>query len=1679
DAIAVDQRGMLFAYSRADGTVLRYDIAGSTVQGRDALVIDDIGTPAITAAGDDWAVVDTEDGDVWRRDAASASSPTVGAVVVGEPDAAGEAMYIADERGIYRVPVDDAAVEVAYDVRGEVLGVPAQPVVHDGEVYAAWLGSGDSSGLIWSTAHGAVTIEYGGAELPDQRRPVFVDSRDALLLNESRSGWVWTVPDGVLVASSQDWTLDERIDADAVPSEEQLPVMLDPKPPVAEPDVFGVRAGGLATLPVLLNDHDPNEDVLSIDPASVTGLDPAFGSVSITDAGQRLAVSVAPGATGSATFSYAVSDGTAEGGLLSEPTTVTLNVVGADTNTAPEWCGVERCLVEWPQPEVARGGTVTVPVLPGWVDPEGDPLLLLSVENVTGEGNVAATPGGEVVYQHSDSGGGGEQLIDLSVTVGDTAGATATRSLVVRVSEQPALAVQSFALVDVQGAGITVDVAPHVTGTAGRLSLESVRVLDDAAASATIVGGTTEFDFAPRAAGTFRVDFTVTDGTSEASGTVRITVLPADAAPQLATAPVVAFVHPREDATLDVFAAVSNPTRRVLLLSDVVPVADPGASLSVDAVGQHHLRVSGTTESGAPGRLGTVRYTIGDGSEDEGATVEGEATVYLLPVARELAPIAVDDAVVVRAGAQVDIPVLENDIAPSGGRPTLDPSTVTSNDPAALAFASGDVLRYLAPEKPGTYGVEYRVYTTGSPSLVDFATVRIEVLPDDDNRAPSPERLEGRVLSGRTVEIPFDAFGMDPDGDVVTLDRIVTQPERGSASISADGSAIVYASVAGDRGQRDFTYRVVDQFGETGEGTVRVGVLDAQSNPSPVTYSDYVQVQVGEENTIRVSPLANDVDPIGGVLTLTDVRPDVPQTLAEGEPNPEYDRLEARIVEQDETTVVVSAGEEPETLSFLYDLESSTGNTARGRIVVRVVRESVPDYPIVADTILTAETRDDFERGVDVLDGKATWSGGDVEGLELSLWGEPRDVVASGREIRGPLTARTTLIPFAVTGEGADGDVTTYAFLRVPGDEDLTLALRSNTPPPEAAELESVSFDMDGLVAKPRGRILEVGDDIGVSGGRADSACILESGTTVRYDAGAGAPWVDACRVPVRLQGQQDWTFVSVPITVRPREPQPELRAGSLTIGPGETVTYDLRTLTTWQLRDDWDGIRYGVDFDGTVFDVSLDGSIVTVTGADTAVPGSDAAATVSVTSHPGVAPVRLILRVGAAPSTLPQGGSVTQQCSQASGSSCSISVVGAAGEINPLPRTPLQLVAVGDAGSCAGVTFAVASATSITASWTGDAPGATCTATFAVKDAQGRTTNGERNGRVLLDLQGFPKTPAAVTQAGFSDGSLTLRVDPGDARLAYPALTGFVVLQDGAEVTRCASDGSCPPILAPNGERRTYQVFAVNAVGQSKGSVQTVAWAYDAPGDAAEVIVRPVPNGNEGGIVALVVEGLDPDTGSLEIASPSGELVRVEVPRGATRLEVPSYRVGSNTRSLISVTPYSRFDLPPGLGGSPSGGTTTAWGNGVGAPLDPQLVLESVSNGDGTSTVTARATAQLNGDGSRLHYGIVRDGETCRVAEGGAAATFPGLGDGEEYRFNLCVESVWSGQSFGSAAASATVRAQQAGRAPSGYTFAVDPNPDVGNGRAQWVIRAQPTSAEPVPNRNRVEFSGFTSSVF
>ncbi|WP_052460289.1 Ig-like domain-containing protein [Microbacterium gorillae] len=1663
-AVTVNDDGVLFAYSATDKSVLRYSIPDGRILGVDRVTAKVGDQPALTAIGENWFLFDADSGVLIRRDREqSIKVATVGSVLLARP-AAKDApdTYLADEGGLVRISADGSAAERIVGGTSTSLGHPARPATFDGSTYAAWLGT--TAGTMWRSGHGEVELDYNGQTLDDTRRATFTGNGSTMILNETRSGWVWQVPDGALVLSSQDWSLDESKDVSQEVSDVEADVVLDPKPPVAEPDSFGVRAGTVAVLPVLLNDHDPNEDVLSIDPASVQLSDPEFGTVGIADDGGRLVVSVAPDASGSATVSYRVTDGTKADGLYSNVTTVTMTTVEPTENRAPEWCGVPGCLAPWPEPEVRTGGTISLPVQNGWVDPDGDPLLVLSASAPAGTGVATVTPTGAVVYQNAGTGAGTAQVVPIAVTVSDSRGATATKTLKVRVSPTPKLEADSFTVLDSVNADLTVDVLRHVRGTAGDVTVKSVQLIDSQDARPAVAASGTGIDFTSAKPGTYRVRYVVTDGTTEASATARITLLAADAPAQLATAPVVAFLRPQEDTTIDVLAAVSNPTRRVLLLSGVHSTTTEGSTLQVDTVGQQYLRVSGSTADGRPGALGVVDYTVSDGSTEGGASVSGQATVYLLPAAQELAPIAVDDALVVRAGAQVDVPVLDNDVAPSGSSLTLDPSSITSPGDG-LAFAAGSSLRLLAPSKPGSYTVPYSVYTSGAPSLSTDATVKLTVIGDEANRAPRPQMLEGRVLPGQTVTIPFDPYGVDPDGDAVTLERIETQPTRGTATISSDGDAIVYTSTPGSQGGQDsFTYRVTDAFGKSTVGVARVGVLEAQSNPSPVTFTDYVQVQAGSDSEVRVSPLENDIDPTNGKLTISKIVPNLQEKLDGDTPNPEYRAWADLIRSQTDTGVVIGAGANPGTMSFLYDVTSSSGNTGRGLIVVKVVRETVPDYPVVADTVLTTQTRDRFADGVDVLAGKVTWTGGDVGTLKLQPWAGASNVNVSGRKISGQVTARPQIVPFAVAGTLSDGTkITTYAFVRVPAADDATISLAPGVAAQRADEDGAVTFDLRPMMVMPRDGQLEISADTAASGARSAATCAPSGGTKLTYTAGSGAPWTDNCVVHVRLVGQEQWTIVSVPIAVKALTPVPTLRGASLTVSPGAEARYDLREMTSWQGAADWDTIRYAIDSPGGDFAVTESGGIVTARAADTASPGRETAVTVNVVSQEGVTPTQLILRVGAAPNALPRAGTTQKVCSVADGTSCEIPVLGAPGEVNPLPHTPLKLVDVTGSSQCAGVSFTV-HGDAVVASWTGDSPGGSCTASFVLEDAQGRRTLGDRAGSAILDLQGYPRAPGGVAQSAFSDGSLTLRIDPGAARSSYPALTGFVVSSAGRTVTSCTADGVCPAISGANGDKKQFDVVAVNAVGSSRDSVSTVAWAYNPPRTPANMtsVALPTADGS-GGLVRLTVSGIDTaNTARLSITAPGAKTVDQPIGSGDDSVTL-EYRVGSNTPVSVTATPVSRFDVPSGDGPNQSNGVgITRQANGIGKPVALTVAEPTVTPiDDRRSTVHLTVSADPGGTGADVLYAISAPDQKCGDPGANADAEFT-VDNNRKYTFTVCATSVQDGKTFGTTETQVTVAVAGDESPPEGWTYTVNREPRGGDRWAEWRITDDPQGDVP-----------------
>ena len=284
---------------------------------------------------------------------AATTRATTGTVVVEQPDPDGSAVYLADETALVSVAVDGSAIDDRRRHRHACSARPRSRSSTTARSSPPGSPQGDDGGVLWSSSAGHVRLDYGGETLGDSAAPP--SSRATTPSSSTRRARAGRgpCPDGALVPSSQDWTLDDRTDPDAVPSDEQLTVVIDPKPPIAEPDAFGVRAG------------EPREPAGAHErPRPERGRAehrPRVGHRARPRLRHRLdhrrrpahsRCGSLPARAGSATFSYAVSDGTAEGGLLSEPTTVTLTVAPDARDSAPEWCGVERLPRRWPD---ARG----------------------------------------------------------------------------------------------------------------------------------------------------------------------------------------------------------------------------------------------------------------------------------------------------------------------------------------------------------------------------------------------------------------------------------------------------------------------------------------------------------------------------------------------------------------------------------------------------------------------------------------------------------------------------------------------------------------------------------------------------------------------------------------------------------------------------------------------------------------------------------------------------------------------------------------------------------------------------------------------------------------------------------------------------------------------------------------------------------------------------------------------------------------------------------------------------------------------------------------------------------------------------------------------------------------------------------------------------------------------------
>jgi large repetitive protein len=1566
--VSVAPDGTLIAYSPQTQQVYRVDAATSdVVASRWTATLGKGSSYQTTSVGGQWAVLDSGSRTLQlqgRTVDLSGLVPAGSDPVLQQPGPASDRVLVATDDGLVAVPLDGGAPSMLVSNRA---GSPAAPLVLDGCVYAAW-----SGGQGWRRCGTGAADSLRLDGMPGSATLSFLVNTDQVVLNDARGGGSWAVQHGGELIDNWD-ELIPKDDTQQQQNDQDVPPDVDPeqKPPVAVDDEFGARPGRSSVLPVLLNDYDPNGDVLVID--SFDQLDPAKGRIDLINRNQELQITLPPTAVGQLQFGYTISDG--RGGTASA--TVTVTVRTPEQNSPPQQVRSTKTTVE-------QGGRISTQVIGDWVDPDGDPFYLSGASSTNGD-LVTYTPDGVVTFS-DDGNGTSAKNVTLTMTDGRASGSGSLQVTVKPKGEVP-ITVEDWAAPATASVPLTLNPLNHVRGGSGTIRLNAVPAKSGATITPNFADGT--FSFTSDQVGTHYVDFTVTDGTHTATGLVRVVVAPPTTDSRPITVPKTIFVPALSSQTIDPTTTDIDPAGGVLVVTGLANVPENGG-IEAEVLSQHDVRVTLTRPLEG---VVSFNYRISNGLADAVGTI----SVVEIPEPAQLQPpVAVDDRVTVRVGDTVDIPVLDNDSQPDGKPITLSPKLATPLPAGGgLLFASGDVLRYLAPRTAGNYSAVYTI--AGPDGQIANATVTISVREIDasTNNPPVPQRVTARVLAGQTIKIAIPLTGIDPDGDSVSLIGVASNPQKGSVQ-SVDAADIVYQAGVYSSGTDSFQYTVVDALGARATGTVRVGIspkLDGARNP--VANAD--QVSARPDRTVSVQVLANDSDPDGSPLTVTGVEPNTPNTKAKV--------VGGKIVE-------ITPPKTPGVYSAIYTIQNEYGGTSSNFVTVTVDPKAPLAYPVVQDTVVTvSDVVDRTSVDVPVLEN-VFFADGPVSSLGLSLLPgySTTAQVLPNQQVRVKVGEKSQIIPFAVSHPD-DPTIRSFGFIRVPGTDDALPQLNTRAPQLTVKSEQSLDIDLDDYVATLADQGVKITDQATVKATHANGDDLVVNSHTLRYTSaaryfGPASITFEVTDGSSANQGAGRTAILTLPIKVTPRDNQPPAFVGNVVdFEPGQSKELDLVRLTNYPYPDVNELVYTVLDPAPVGFTTSLNGQRLTITANSTAQSGATTAVSIAVrdgvnTGQSGLITLQVV------PSTRPLAQPIPDKAVAPRGGTTTVDVLANDAANNPFPDTPLRVIDIrGLDGSNlpAGVTVSPSADRSRLAVTV--APNATpgdTTLQYEVADA---TNDPSRYvwGNVTISVQDVPDVVTDVHVTEFGDRLLKVGWTPG--QFNNSPISGYnVTLADptsGAVIstTTCTQTVGCALATPGNGPSSAVviSVVAVNGIGPSKPTTM--------PGTIWSDIIPPPPTGLtssplNGGLRVGWLKPSNPGGSPITqyVVNVGGVITSVPVSAGDATGTQYYVNVQGGSITNGAVTSYSvsaRNSAPNSL-------ATWNEADGTGIPAGPPIAVGSVSaSADVTNGTTATAgwsgAFSDNGLAIKQYYGAITTGDTptCTVTGvdtgNGQVTTAPG----------------------------------------------------------------------------------------
>jgi hypothetical protein len=583
------------------------------------------------------------------------------------------------------------------------------------------------------------------------------------------------------------------------------------QPPVARPDAVRLRREQPEDVPVLLNDVDPDNDVLLL----TLPQRPPQG-LSVTVKGDQLTISASAGAPQRSEIVYQIDDGQ---GNVAVGRVLVAVVEDAADNTAPV-----------ANPDISRvvlGESVLVDVLANDTDPDGDPITVTSARGPTDGAATVTVEAGAVRVRPSATSLDQATTVVATYSIADGRGNNDESTVTVTVLPEP-LPDPPFAQDD--------------SATTERNQPVSINVLDNdgdpsggrptlagqpgcPAGGTAVVTADNRVNFTPPTdrIGLFRCRYEVVNARGQRAGaSIIIDVV----APSVVNRPPVT-------STDSVTATAGGPPITVNLRSrvtdpdagDVVTIAvttlPPGATSSGDIV-------TYAAPANASGTV-TIEYRA---SDQRGASTVGRISV-LIQSAENQPPTANDLLRVVATGNPISVDVLAAASDPDDAQSTLTLQSVRQVSGNGSASQNGQLVTVDPPDTPGDVVVSFTVADPDGATASATLTVRVEI---PQNRPPTAVDEQLQISSGGSGSINVLLNDSDPDGDplTVTLNSSV-DPSIGVLTTNASGAVSFNAAVRATGSQLSIDYTISD--GElTDRGVLNLVILPCTAS-APVATS--------------------------------------------------------------------------------------------------------------------------------------------------------------------------------------------------------------------------------------------------------------------------------------------------------------------------------------------------------------------------------------------------------------------------------------------------------------------------------------------------------------------------------------------------------------------------------------------------------------------------------------------------------------------------------------------------------------------------------------------------------------------------------------------------------------------------------------------------------------------------